>query len=119
MSGLPWELAVLGAFGALGWFWYDGMRARELAIGIARRALESDQAQLLDDTVALSRLRLRRGPSGTPVFERVYAFEWSDTGDNRLHGAVILDGLRLQTVWLERREAELPPPVPIAIWRRS
>lgn len=118
MNGIPWELTALAGVAALGWFWYDGMRARELAIGIARRALEREDAQLLDDTVALTRLRLRRGASGAPVLVRVFGFEWSDTGNNRLQGAVILEGQRLETVWLERREVELPPPVPISVWRR-
>lgn len=43
----------------IGWYWLDSLRARELALGICRAACEQRALQLLDQTVALRRLRLR------------------------------------------------------------
>jgi hypothetical protein len=57
--------------------------------------------QLLDDTVMLVSLRVAREGSGRVALRRVYQFEFSDTGDNRLGGAVTLAGSRVATLYLE------------------
>ena len=57
MSAEGWLLAV---FGGLAWFWWDGLKKRERAVGAARRVCAQAGVQFLDDSVALRRLRLRR-----------------------------------------------------------
>jgi hypothetical protein len=99
------ELGVLGLAAAAAWLWFDTLRARECAMEAARRACEMDEVQLLDDTVALERWRLKRDADGHLAILRVYRFEFSDTGDNRLHGRVTLLGRTLQTLHLEARAA--------------
>jgi len=94
------SLAVVLVIGA-GWFWYDSLRAREAAVETARRACMADGVLLLDDTVALSVLRLRRSASGAVALLRVYRFEFSDTGNNRLEGNVTLLGSAVQALFLE------------------
>lgn len=93
-------LAVALVMGA-GWFWFDSLRAREAAVETARRACAADGVLLLDDTVALTALRLRRGAGGTAALLRIYRFEFSDTGDNRLEGTVTLLGSAVQALYLE------------------
>ena len=51
--------------------------------------------QLLDDTVAISSLRLARNDAGRLLLQRVYDFEYSDTGDNRRNGSVVMLGHRV------------------------
>jgi len=63
--------------------------------------------QLLDDTVAISSLRLARNDDGRLLLRRVYDFEYSDTGDNRRHGSVVMLGHRVVVLNLGLR---LVPP---------
>lgn len=90
---MPWmESSFLVFLLAVGWFWFDGFQAREAGMRNARAACESENLLLLDDTVALASLRLRRNEDGKLCWRRIYHFEYSDTGDNRHHGSVTLLG---------------------------
>lgn len=94
------ELAALLALAAGALLWYDNLCAREAAMAAARSACKAEGVQLLDDTVALSALRLRRRGDGRVAILRVYEFEFTDTGNNRLGGAVTLLGPELQHLHL-------------------
>jgi len=83
------SLAVLGF---LAWLWYDSLNAREAGMREARAACAEEDLQLLDDTVAIRSLRLARDDDGRLRLQRVYGFEFSDTGDNRRQGSVTLLG---------------------------
>lgn len=77
------------------WLWLDSMKVREVAVGAARTACTADGLMLLDDTVAIANIKLRRDDDGHVKIQRAYEFEYSDTGDNRLKGSVILLGQRV------------------------
>lgn len=96
-----WEAAaiVLVALGVF--FWLDSLRARERAVAAGRSACERYSLQFLDDTVSFSRLRLDRDDEGQLKFARTYTFEFSDTGNNRRHGAIVMLGGDLQDVQIE------------------
>ncbi len=47
---------------------------------------------LLDATVAISGLKLAREENGRLKLQRAYDFEYSDNGNNRLKGSVVLLG---------------------------
>ncbi|MCX7961425.1 MAG: DUF3301 domain-containing protein [Burkholderiales bacterium] len=96
-----WEAAALVALAAGALFWADSLRARERALAAGRRACERRGLQLLDDTVAFAALRLARDEDGRVRFERVYTFEFSDDGDNRRRGAIVLVGERVAELRLE------------------
>lgn len=89
------ELFLLALIAAAVWFWIDTLRAREAGIAAVRRACQAAGLQLLDDTVATASLRLGRNDNGHVQIRRVYAFEYSDTGDNRRDGSVTLLGHRV------------------------
>jgi hypothetical protein len=89
---MPFEIAGLALLAMLGWFWLDGLKARDAAIAAARKACHADGLQLLDDTVSLSRMRPVRDDDGRLRLQRSYGFEYSDTGDNRRRGGVTLLG---------------------------
>jgi hypothetical protein len=96
-----WELAALAAvLGAVA-LWADSLRARERAVAAGREACRRYGVQLLDDTVAFVRLRLARDDEGRLRLRRTYAFEFSETGDNRRHGAIVMLGAQLEDLQLE------------------
>jgi hypothetical protein len=98
------EILTLVLFACGGWFWLDSMRARESALDAGRRACLAESVQFLDDTVALSRLRLKRDDNGRVQIARSYEFEFSDTGDNRRKGTIHLAGARLLALNLDLPE---------------
>jgi hypothetical protein len=98
---VSWEVLLLGLFGAGAWYWYAGMQAREQAVAVSRRACTDAGLQLLDDSVALRRLRLARNDNGQIQFQRDFRFEFSDTGDNRRPGVVRMLGERVEWVSLD------------------
>jgi Protein of unknown function (DUF3301) len=95
------QLLFIFLFALLAWFWYDSMQAREQAISLGKRQCLSDGLQLLDETVSLSSLRLRRTSDGQVAFRRVYEFEFSDNGDNRRMGSVTMLGRHAESIHLE------------------
>lgn len=80
------------------WLWFDSSGAREAGIKAARFACESENLQLLDDTVAIAGLKPARNDDGRVVLRRIYEFEYSDTGNNRRKGSVVLHGHRVVVV---------------------
>lgn len=98
---MSWEVLLLGLLGAGAWYWYAGMQAREQAVAVSRRACTDAAVQLLDDSVALRRIRLARDVSGQLRFQRDYRFEFSDNGDNRRPGVVRMLGERAEWVSLD------------------
>ncbi|WP_096084919.1 DUF3301 domain-containing protein [Agaribacterium haliotis] len=66
----------------------------------ARRCAESSLV-LLDQSVILQSLRLRRSHSSLIAFERRYRFEFSSVGDERYRGEVVMLGKQLQHVGLQ------------------
>jgi hypothetical protein len=99
---LELETILLIAAGVAAWFWINTLQAREAAILVGRAAAEKSGLQLLDETVAMSRLRLARDAMGRLRLRRTYHFEVSDTGAERLECSLVLLGNRVEAV-------EIPP----------
>lgn len=95
--------AMLGLLllAGVGWYWYDAMRALESAREAARRRCRELGLSLLDDTVVLSLLRLRRGEDGRLALWREYRFEFTGDGDSRHGGDIVLFGGRLLSLQME------------------
>jgi hypothetical protein len=89
-------LIVAGAF-----LWADSLKARERAIKAGRSACERYRLQFLDETVAFARMRLARDDEGQLKISRTYTFEFSDTGNNRRHGAIVMLGAEVADMHLE------------------
>lgn len=90
-----WELLGLIVLAGGAWLWLDSLKARDGGIAAARAACNAEGLQLLDDTVSLASLRPARNDDGRLLLRRVYNFEYSDTGDNRRNGSVVLLGHRV------------------------
>ncbi|HOB61518.1 MAG TPA: DUF3301 domain-containing protein [Candidatus Competibacteraceae bacterium] len=100
------SLIVAAGFGL--WFWRDSLGAREQAVAASARACRQLGLQLLDDTVALERLWLRRDRDGRLKLERLYVFEFTDTGLRRQIGSVLLVGWRVEVLHMEGGDLLVP-----------
>ncbi len=89
------EIAGILLLAALAWLWLDSLKAREVAVRAAREVCTAEGLMLLDYTVAIASLKLARDESGRIQLQRAYDFEYSDTGDNRLKGNLVLRGHRV------------------------
>ncbi|MFZ1640587.1 MAG: DUF3301 domain-containing protein [Candidatus Contendobacter sp.] len=105
VSALIWIMLAMG----IGlWFWRDSLGAREQARTASSRACQQSNVQLLDDTVALERLWWRRDRDGRLKLERLYVFEFTDTGMRRQVGSVLLVGWRVEVLHMEGGDLLVP-----------
>jgi hypothetical protein len=96
-----WELAALVLLAAALALWMDSLRVRERAVAAGQAACARYGLQFLDETVAIARLRLARDGEGRLRLQRHYVFEFSDTGDNRREGAIVMLGAQVEALQLE------------------
>ena len=75
-------------------FWLNSRRAHEFSLGICQHVCQQHDAMLLDETVFLRGLRIRRGHNGGMQFERCYQFEYSYNAVDRYSGDMIILGLK-------------------------
>jgi hypothetical protein len=95
------ELVVLMILLGLGWLWLENQGVRDQAIAIAKDFCAQENVQFLDDAMASVRISLKRNERGHLAIARTYQFEFSDTGDNRLKGTIIMLGKKLETLHLQ------------------
>lgn len=91
----------------MGWLWFNSLRALEVARNAGKRACNIAQVQFLDDTVAGIALKLVRNESGRRVLRRTYRFEFSETGNTRLEGRLVLLGTKVESVTMEPYQCEV------------
>ncbi|MDT8438160.1 MAG: DUF3301 domain-containing protein [Wenzhouxiangellaceae bacterium] len=91
-----WPALLL--LGALLMWWHAAMRALDQARNTARAFCRAQRWQLLDQTVALDRTRLARGPNGLCLWRR-WRFEFSSDGSDRLSGGLVMRAGRLIEIW--------------------
>jgi len=89
------EILGIVVLAALAWLWLDSLKAREAAVRAAREVCAAEGLMFLDDTVAIASLKPVRNDEGQVTLQRAYDFEFSDTGDNRLKGSVVMRGNRV------------------------
>ena len=78
--------------GAVVWFWFDSLKARESGLAAARRACQREGLQFLDETVVGHGFKFARDDKGHLVLRRGFDFKYSLSGDDRYLGAVIIEG---------------------------
>ena len=107
-------LLFLFALVVLAYAWYDSMRAREYVISYCRKLCDSAGVQFLDQTTALVSISIKRHARLGLVLRRIYQFEVSENGANRLQGYVVLDAGRVTDSHLETSAGHnifhQPPP---------
>jgi uncharacterized protein DUF3301 len=91
------EIYLIIIIVAAAWFWSDSIAARELAIITGRGLADRCALQLLDETVACSKIWLGRDSRGQVRLLRSYEFEVSANGSDRLECNLVLLGRQLQS----------------------
>ena len=86
------SIILLILFGSIIWFWFDTLKCREATKIVAKRVCKQLQLQLLDDTITITKLRAKRNTNGRLNWQRSYQFEFSDSGNNRQKGTIIMLG---------------------------
>lgn len=95
------ELSTLLILAALVWLWFDSMRARERALALGKRACARDGLMFLDETVECVGLGFARDEYGRLALRRTYGFEFSDTGNNRRSGSIVMLGGEVESLYTE------------------
>ena len=95
------EVWILAIIVGVAWFWLGAMQAKEVAVSAARRACEGQGVLLLDQTVAMQHLLLKRDSYGRVRLRRVYDFEFTMQGDERSHGLLEVQAGRVISLRLE------------------
>lgn len=90
------EIISVVILGGLFWLWFDSTRVREIAVERARSQCHVNEVQFLDDTASLANIKLDRDENGRLTLKRTYTFEYSDTGNNRQPGCIVMLGRVVQ-----------------------
>jgi hypothetical protein len=94
------DITILLLFAACAaWLW-RGHGIRERALALVRRHCEKAEVMLLDDNVALQRLRWLPDARGQRRLARVYGFEFTVTGEQRHTGSISMFGQHLGKIEL-------------------
>jgi hypothetical protein len=106
----PAILEILGllALALTAWLVWDSLRAREAAVAASRAACEAEGYQFLDDTVAIEAIRPARDDDGHLRLRRVYGFEYTDTGESRHRGSIVMLGNEVQMLRIGRHASSTP-----------
>ena len=89
-------LLILMIAGVIAFFTFSAARAAaERAAQIGRDACEAAGVQWLDQSMHATGMRVRRKEDGWLGFERSYRFDYSEDGQNRHIGRVVLLGDKL------------------------
>lgn len=98
------SLLLLAVVGLMVWYWLHSIRILEIARNAGKQACIKMDVQFLDDTVASTKLALARDNNGRRVLRRSYRFEFSETGNSRRKGEVVMLGERVERVAMEPYE---------------
>ncbi|MBF0145115.1 MAG: DUF3301 domain-containing protein [Magnetococcales bacterium] len=88
----------------IGWIWFTSMRAKEKSHETARDLCRRMGVELLDDTVALSHMGIKRNDAGRLVLKRVYEFRYLDVDSILRHGTIILSGNTLESCLVDTQQ---------------
>lgn len=92
-------LLMVFAAGAA-WLW-RGHGVRERALALAKQHCARLDVELLDGNVAFRRLAVVRDAKGNRRLARIYGFEFTVTGEQRLSGSIQMFGNHLGRIDLE------------------
>lgn len=105
------------------WFW-RGHGIRERALALVKRHCAQLDIELLDGNVALRRLALLRDARGNRRLARLYDFEFTVTGEQRLSGSISMFGQQPGRIELDAHPFQAPAAlddkvIQLADWRRT
>jgi len=95
------SLLIILFLAIIAWFWLSAIRAKEIAMQASAVACQDIQAQFLDQTASLKKLRFIRNAQGRLGIQRIYSFDFSRDRENRSKGFVEIRGNKVTKVYLE------------------
>ncbi|MGL4315563.1 MAG: DUF3301 domain-containing protein [Pseudomonas sp.] len=108
------DLTLLLLFAAVAaWLW-RGHGIRERALQLAKQHCTRLDIELLDGNVALRGLAIQRDARGQRRLARLYAFEFTVTGEQRLAGSISMFGQQLGRIELDAYPIATPDEPPVA-----
>ena len=108
------DVFLLMLFAAVcAWLW-RGHGIRERALAFAKQHCAKLDVELLDGAVALRRLAIQRDGKGHRRLARLYDFEFTVTGEQRLRGHISMFGPHLGRIELQPHPILEPQPEPVA-----
>ena len=81
--------------------WWQSLKVKEIALKAASRHCQELDLQLLDQSVYLRGIWLKRDDNGKIRIWRSYLFEFTATGEDRARGRIVLLGVRVTGITLE------------------
>jgi hypothetical protein len=94
------DVLILMIIVGLAVFWWQQDTFHRRALALAKSACDRADVQLLDDSVGLRRMRLRRS-NGHFIIERQFGFEFSPSGAARYPGLIVFHGSGVDAVDLD------------------
>lgn len=95
------DVALLLALAGAAIWWWRGYAVKEAALRATRLHCKAMDVQLLDESVAMRGLWLKRDRGGSVRVRRSFEFEFTSTGDDRYHGCTIMLGRRVESIHLQ------------------
>ncbi|MBI5918617.1 MAG: DUF3301 domain-containing protein [Nitrosomonadales bacterium] len=95
------SLIALLLVAAIVWYWQNSVHVLELARNAGRGSCLGANVQFLDDSVASIKLGVARDPFGRRVLQRTYRFEFSETGNSRIEGRIVMLGDKVESVTMD------------------
>ncbi len=95
------DLFLAAPLAIIAYFIWQHSNVSHTARNAAKQYCDKEGVQLLDQTVILKGISLRRSSRSLFTLRRQYGFEFSSVGDHRYKGSVYLYGSRVQGVELE------------------
>jgi hypothetical protein len=95
------SLFYLLVLASLGWYWLSSIHVLEIARKAGRNACDKAGVQFLDDTVASTRINIARNLSGRRALRRTYRFEFTETGNTRIEGKIVMLGDAIESVTMD------------------
>lgn len=95
------SLLIILFLAFLAWFWLNSIRAKEIAMQASAQACKQIEAQFLDQTASLKKLRIARNKNGRMMFQRIYTFDFSRDRETRAKGQVTINGQIVTQVVLD------------------
>lgn len=95
------NLISIASIAAVILYWWASQGMRQIALQACRAYCDKQDLQLLDESVGLRRIRVKRGERGRLGLCWTYEFEFTATGYDRFKGRITILSARVFDIDLE------------------
>lgn len=88
-------------------YWWRISEQKSFALKNAKGYCAERKVQLLDQTLVFRGLRIEKAPNKKRKLCRIYEFEFSNNGEDRFKGEIVLSGFNFIRVILAMNELEI------------